>query len=211
MQAVRDVQFAGIDFLSARLFLDYLHPAVKTGSGAGLMAAPDASRVYSLWAESYAGNHCLMAHAVTPTAITLLHAVFVDPSQAMGIGPDPNHIMLVTSQAPEHLIVMRGADGSVVDHYDIPVAHSPEAIANSHDGRFVVVVGQGDMVTLSGADIRGLMAPSFDIEEADVRTHEVALGIDSMGTCLHPSKDVAYAWAPNGSNLKVVCIGLPNV
>lgn len=216
VQSEQGVGFYAVDFVNGEPLEFCEHRTTTDWWGCAIAASPDGERIHTLWHAEGVPKRCMTAAFTnTRTGRELLWRKPIDLSDTMCIGPDPDHFMLATSDytgGVPHLIVIRGRDGHVVDHYDIPIGPAPCSMVTSQDGRYVVIVSRHPdncLVTISGADIRGLMDPNFDIAEADVRTHRVDFDTGPRGVVLHPTLNIAYVWS--ASKLYVVRIGLPRV
>lgn len=204
--------FDVVNFVTGQQTVRFAWPDDGVWYSHAVATSPDAERVFCLWKRPD-GQTLVSGFSNAPGAVQCIWNVNTVPAQAMCVGPGPDYLMVATTGEPGFLTVIRGSDGEVVDHYDVPVGAAPSWMENSRDGRFVVISSPSTrkLTVLSGADIRGLIDPNFNIAEADVRSHTVDLPMCPHGLVLHPTLNVAYCWSETDSRLVAVRIGLPGV
>jgi len=140
-----------------------------------------------------------------------LFAFRIPMPRAACVGPDPDSMLLITTAAdPLEIWSLRTGASRLSLDFDF---NYPIDVANSRDGRFIVVPEMNGhrLAVISGADVRGLLDPNFDITVDQVRTHKVDLGEMTGSVVLHPTRDLAYVRSYHGDTIWTVRIGLPNV
>jgi len=122
---------------------------------------------------------------------------------ALGVGPTPDCFMTLQNERAA-LEVWRFSDGLGIKGCLLTEVTDPVAVANSRDGRWIVVPSHDDqkLLVIWGEDLRQLAPPGWSA--TTVRMSAVKFRFRPTGVCLHPTLPVAYVWSTDDFRMAVV-------
>ncbi len=198
-----------VDFQEKQIVdtLTLIHPA---GRILGLRAPPDGTKIATVSSEHEGATPYVCEWELEQDGWSMTSVSHDCPEmpRACCIGPDPEHLIVLTGDTGAGLAFFNTASGEFVRSCPTASAYVRD-IELTRDGAWAVVVDHAyrNLTAFVGEDMRAFINPARNCDE--VRSFECELNTVVEGVTVHPTLPVAYAWSPTDRRIHVVDLGEP--